>query len=83
MKPGADPMLGRHIGEYVIEERIGLGGMGIVYRAVQPLIGKRVAIKVLSPHLDSHPEEVRRLLAEARIVNAIRHRGIIDIFSFG
>jgi serine/threonine-protein kinase len=76
-------MLGMSLGGYVIEARIGEGGMGLVYRAVQPLIRKQVAIKVLSPQLASRPEEVDRLLAEARIVNAIRHRGIIDIFSFG
>jgi serine/threonine-protein kinase len=76
-------MIGAHIGDYVVEERIGAGGMGIVYRAVQPLIGKQVAIKVLSPHLSSHPEAVHRLLAEARMVSTIQHHGIIDIFSFG
>jgi serine/threonine protein kinase len=79
----ADPMIGAHIGDYVVEERIGAGGMGIVYRAVQPLIGKQVAIKVLSPHMASHPEAVHRLLAEARIVSTIQHHGIIDIFGFG
>ncbi len=79
----ADPMLGARIGDYVIQERIGAGGMGIVYRAVQPLIGKQVAIKILSPHMASHPEAVHRLLAEARIVSTIQHHGIIDIFGFG
>jgi serine/threonine-protein kinase len=42
-----------------------------------------VAVKVLRPELDRTPEQVERLLAEARAVNAIRHRGIIDIFGFG
>jgi len=78
-----DPMIGAHIGDYVVEERIGAGGMGIVYRAKQVLIGKKVAIKVLSPHLASHPEAVERLLAEARMVSTIQHHGIIDIYGFG
>lgn len=78
-----DPLLGTHISEYVIQERIGAGGMGIVYRAVQPLIGKQVAIKVLKAGLGDARELVPRLLVEARVVNAIQHRGVIDIFGFG
>lgn len=79
----SDPLLGSHVSEYVIQERIGAGGMGIVYRAVQPLIGKQVAIKVLKAGLGEAHELVPRLLVEARVVNAIQHRGVIDIFGFG
>ncbi|QRN95140.1 protein kinase [Archangium violaceum] len=79
----ADPLLGTQLGEYVIQEQIGIGGMGIVYRGEQPLIGKKVAIKVLRPDVGDQSMYVERLLVEARAVNAIRHRGIIDIFSFG
>ncbi|WP_244225074.1 serine/threonine-protein kinase, partial [Corallococcus sicarius] len=78
----ADPLLGTQLGEFVIEERIGSGGMGVVYRAVHPLIGKQAAVKVLRAELVS-PQQVQRLLVEARAVNAIRHPGIIDIFGFG
>jgi hypothetical protein len=81
--PLTDPLIGMQIGEYVIEEQIGIGGMGIVYRGEQPVIRKRVAIKVLRPEVGDQSMYVERLLAEARAVNAIRHRGIIDIFSFG
>src|SRR5688572_29478325 len=79
----SDPLVGARLGEYVIRERIGEGGMGIVYRGEQPLIGKQVAVKVLRPEVGARSHHVERLLAEARAVNAIRHRGIIDIFSFG
>ncbi|WP_257454661.1 serine/threonine-protein kinase [Archangium lipolyticum] len=79
----ADPLLGTQLGEYIIQEQIGIGGMGIVYRGEQPLIGKKVAIKVLRPDVGDQSMYVERLLVEARAVNAIRHRGIIDIFSFG
>src|SRR5689334_6042300 len=75
-----DPIIGQRLGDYVVTERIGAGGMGIVYKAVQPLIDKTVAIKVLRPDVAQNPLQVQRLLAEARAVNAIRHRGIIDIF---
>ncbi len=80
--PLGDPLIGMQLGEYVIQEQIGLGGMGIVYRGEQPVIGKQVAIKVLRPEVGDQALYVERLLAEARAVNAIRHRGIIDIFSF-
>jgi serine/threonine protein kinase len=78
-----DPLIGLRLGEYELRTRVGVGGMGLVYEGIQPLIGKRVAVKVLRPELDRSPEQVERLLAEARAVNAIRHRGIIDIFGFG
>ncbi len=78
----ADPLLSLQVGEFVIQERIGAGGMGVVYRASHPLIGKQVAIKVLRPELVSE-QQVERLLIEARSVNAIHHPGIIDIFGFG
>ncbi|WP_371878235.1 protein kinase domain-containing protein [Myxococcus landrumensis] len=78
-----DPLIGLKLGEYELRARIGVGGMGLVYEGIQPLIGKRVAVKVLRPELAHSTEQVERLLAEARAVNAIRHRGIIDIFGFG
>ncbi|HEU0033991.1 MAG TPA: serine/threonine-protein kinase [Kofleriaceae bacterium] len=79
---GADLARDTRVGEYVIEEVIGRGGFGTVYRAVQPVIGKRVAIKVLARKYSADTEMVSRFVAEARAVNQIRHRHIIDIFSF-
>ncbi len=78
-----DPLIGTRVGEYDIVEAVGEGGMGVVYRAVQPLIKKRVAIKVLKPSVATDEVQVRRLITEAEAVNAIGHRGIIDIFSLG
>jgi eukaryotic-like serine/threonine-protein kinase len=78
-----DPLIGAQLGDFLIRRRLGQGGMGIVYAGEQPVIGKQVAIKVLRPEIARDPEQVQRLLAEARAVNAIRHRGIIDIFNFG
>ncbi|WP_240359757.1 serine/threonine-protein kinase [Pyxidicoccus trucidator] len=77
-----DSLLSAQVGEFVVQERIGSGGMGVVYRAVHPLIGKQVAIKVLRAELVSQ-QQVERLLIEGRAVNAIHHPGIIDIFGFG
>jgi serine/threonine protein kinase len=69
---------GTVVGEYHID-----GKLGAVYRAVHPLIGKQVAIKVLNREHSSNPKMVGRFIDEARAVNQIRHRNIIDIFSFG
>ncbi|RYZ34214.1 MAG: serine/threonine protein kinase, partial [Myxococcaceae bacterium] len=80
--PIADPLLSSQVGEFIINERIGSGGMGVVYRATHSLIGKQAAIKVLRADLVS-PKVHERLLVEARAVNAIQHPGIIDIFGFG
>jgi serine/threonine-protein kinase len=78
-----DLAVGQEVGEYRIEGTLGKGGFGTVYGAVHPLIGKRVAIKVLARKYSADEEIVSRFVAEARAVNQIRHRNIIDIFSFG
>ena len=80
-----DPDLtsGQVVGEYVVDGKLGQGGFGAVFRASHPLIGKVVAIKVLARRFSVDPEMVSRFVAEARAVNQIRHRNIIDIFSFG
>ncbi len=83
MSANIPDLTGVKIGEYEISARVGIGGMGAVYEGRQPLIGKRVAVKVLLPTLSNEKELVERFLAEARSVNEIRHRGIVDIFSFG
>lgn len=74
---------GTVVGEYTIEKKLGEGGFGAVYRAVHPLIGKNAAVKILSREFSANPQMVSRFVAEARAVNQIRHRNIIDIFSFG
>ncbi len=71
------------VGEYRVEARLGEGAFGTVFRAVHPLIGKVVAIKVLKFRYSTDPEVVGRFMVEARAVNQIRHRNIIDIFAFG
>jgi serine/threonine-protein kinase len=79
----ADLEPGQEVGEYTIDSKLGQGAFGTVYKAQHPLIGKVVAIKVLATKLSVDPEMVSRFIAEARAVNQIRHRNIIDIFSFG
>jgi len=83
--PKSEPPLsaGEMVGEYRVEGLLGEGGFGSVYASLHPLIGKRAAIKVLKREFSSKADIVSRFLAEARAVNQIRHRNIIDIFSFG
>jgi serine/threonine protein kinase len=76
-------LVGKMVGEYEITHFLGEGGMGAVYAGVQPMIGKKVAVKVLKPALSEQQEVMDRFLAEARAVNTIGHRNIIDIFAFG
>ncbi|MER2564492.1 MAG: protein kinase [Myxococcaceae bacterium] len=78
-----DPLVGARLGEYEVIGPIGEGGMGVVYRAIHPLIKKRVAIKVLKPGVATDAGHVKRLVAEAEAVNSIGHRHIIDIFGLG
>ena len=77
--PRNDPLLGVSVGSYRIARKIGQGGMGQVYRAVQPAIGSRVAIKVLSQECAAQRELVERFFAEARAVNMIRHEHIVNV----
>ncbi|HEU0033279.1 MAG TPA: protein kinase [Kofleriaceae bacterium] len=74
---------GARVGEYEIESKIGSGGMGAVYRAVHPVIGSRVAIKVLSDAGLRDKLAVQRFVQEACLANQIAHQHIVDVFSFG
>ena len=76
---GGDPLLGTMLGPYRVAHLVGLGGMGRVYKGVNPTIRSRVAIKVLSHDCADRPELVERFFAEARAVNLIRHESIVNI----
>ncbi|MBT8492184.1 MAG: protein kinase [Deltaproteobacteria bacterium] len=73
---------GVRVGEYLIETLIARGGMGAVYQALHPVIGKKAAVKVMNPSL-SAAGGIERFIQEARAVNQIHHPNIVDVFSFG
>ena len=75
--------MGTEIGGYVVDGDVGRGGMGVVYSATHPVIGKRAAIKVLRGEVSESAGAVQRFIQEARAVNQIGHPNIIDIFAFG
>src|SRR5882724_6060203 len=74
-----DQLLGQTVGVYRIARLLGVGGMGRVYKGVQPQIGSRVAIKVLSRECADRRDLVERFFAEARAVNLIRHESIVNV----
>ena len=74
---------GTFAGEYRIEGHVGSGAMGDVYRGVHPIIGKRVAIKVIKGRLAESKDGHERFIREARAVNRIGHPNVLDVFAFG
>jgi serine/threonine-protein kinase len=76
-------LIGKSIGNYQIKAKLGEGGMGAVYLGEHPLIGKRVAVKVLLEELAAKEDIVQRFFTEAKAVNDIGHQNIVDIVDFG
>ncbi|MCA2981578.1 MAG: serine/threonine protein kinase [Myxococcaceae bacterium] len=69
-------------GVYRVERALGSGAMGQVYRARHEVLGRQVAIKCLHPSLVSDEQLVKRFLQEARLVNAINHPHIVEVYDF-
>lgn len=86
-RPAAPAAVGMHpgevIGNYKLVEFLGEGGMGTVYLALHPIMGRKAAVKVLKPELAKDEALVTRFFNEARAANAIRHPNIIDIIDVG
>ncbi|WP_223256281.1 serine/threonine protein kinase [Micromonospora endophytica] len=70
-------------GRYRLDERVATGGMGDVWRGTDLILGRQVAVKVLLPSLVSDPDFIARFRAEARIMAALRHPGIVQVFDCG
>ena len=73
---------GQVIGSYRIRRKLGEGGMGAVFEAVNSEIGRTAAIKVLHPQFAQNPQVATRFLNEARAANAINHPGVVEVFEF-
>src|SRR5262249_241220 len=74
-------MLGTAFGHYRIESKLGEGGMGVVYRALDTGLNRRVAIKVLRPEATGSPERRRRFTQEAKAASALNHPNITQIYA--
>ncbi|MCX5790370.1 MAG: protein kinase [Elusimicrobia bacterium] len=70
---------GRVIGNYELVRQIGLGGMGIVYEAMDRSLGRRVAVKKMREEIRVDPRERERFLKEARTVAGLKHPSIVEI----
>jgi eukaryotic-like serine/threonine-protein kinase len=78
-----DQIIGQTVGNYLVTQKLGEGGMGSVYLAEHPTIGKKVALKVLHAEFSTNPEVAERFFTEAKAVNAIGHPNIVDIVDYG
>jgi tRNA A-37 threonylcarbamoyl transferase component Bud32 len=73
----------RKFGKFEIEAELGQGAMGKVYRALDPLLERRVALKTISPSLLSSQEALKRFRREARLAAQLQHPNIVTIFEVG
>jgi serine/threonine protein kinase len=78
----AQPKLEK-VGKYEIVEVVGRGGMGVVYRAKDPAIGREVAIKMITASYAGDPELLGRFYREARSTGLLQHPNIVTVFDLG
>ncbi|MEO1088219.1 MAG: serine/threonine-protein kinase, partial [Acidobacteriota bacterium] len=76
----SDSFIGRSLGKYHVEAKLGQGGMGKVYRGRQVSLNRPVAIKVLTAHMAMDPEFVERFQQEARVIATLQHENIVHIY---
>ncbi|MBD3393710.1 MAG: protein kinase [Chitinivibrionales bacterium] len=86
-KPNAshneDNWVPAQLGNYRILERLGRGGMGDIYKAIQAPLGRTVALKVLSPQLMRNDEFAKRFEIEAKAISLLQHNNIVSIYEYG
>ncbi|NWF67675.1 MAG: protein kinase [Chloroflexi bacterium] len=79
-----DEFIGKVVRDFVVQERIGRGGMATVYRAFQPVVNRDVALKVMRLDKEGEIEDFRRRFAhEAKLIAALEHIHILPIYDYG
>jgi len=81
--PDQDSYVGRKIDEYQIESLLGKGGMGSVYKGLDTILRRPIALKVLAPGLAEDADSIKRFEREARIIAEINHPNIAQVFRIG
>lgn len=76
-------MIGKTLGQYRIVSKLGEGGMGIVYQAVDQKLGRKLAVKVLPAAVTADPDRVARFEREARSAAILNHPNIVTIYAVG
>ena len=79
-QPDASTLSGRRLGVFDLQELLGVGGMGEVYRAQDTRLGRDVAIKILPAAFGAHPARLARLEREARVLASLNHPNIGAIY---
>ena len=79
---GLEDLSGRAIRGFELGDRMGEGGFGVVYRAIQPLVEREVAVKIILPRYADHPEFIRRFEAEAQLVARLEHPHIVPLYDY-
>jgi len=78
-----DALVGHTLGAYQLVERLGQGGMAVVYKAYEPALDRYVAIKILRQFFAHDPEFMQRFRREAKAIARLNHPNIVPIHSFG
>src|SRR5438105_11981795 len=88
VRAGLDPLIGElvqgtRIGRYVVEAYVGGGGFGVVLSAVDPELGRRVALKLLRSNSPRHAADNARLAREAQAMARITHPNVVAVYDAG
>src|SRR4051794_32662096 len=81
-KASAEFLTGLTVRNYIIQDLIGSGGNGQVYKAYQPDVAREVAVKVILPQYSNRPEFLQRFDSEARIIARLEHPHIVPLFEY-